>query len=270
MTEANETVIAGDQEQQKQELTQEEQSFVDSASNSSELDSYLNLYVGEGKKYKTVADLAKAYANADVFIETLKREKREVEEELQAEREKFKSLADVLDVFGKKEVVEKPKQESTPKQTEQNLEEVVRQVLAKEAQQQEVVKKKQETKQRLLEAFGSEDKAAEKINSFIKDNPNKKSVVEILATTDPDALIKLLKDEEGNTQPTQQKQVTPTLGGKSASAGTNTSGVLPITWSEARRIRKENPSYYKTHKFQKMLHEAALVAQKQGIDFYRT
>ena len=42
----------------------------------------LDQLVGEGKKYKTVEDLAKARIEADNFIEQLKREKAEVEQRL--------------------------------------------------------------------------------------------------------------------------------------------------------------------------------------------
>lgn len=53
----------------------------------------LNSLVGEGKKFKTVEDLAKGKISSDAFIETLKREKEELESRLtslQVEMEKQK------------------------------------------------------------------------------------------------------------------------------------------------------------------------------------
>lgn len=257
--------------EQQDTKTLSEQEFLDSASDKSELDEYLNMYVGEGKKYKDVKELAKAYANADVFIETLKREKRDLERELQEERDKYKTLADVLDSLNSNALntsVNKKEISNENKNKEEDIYTVVKKVLDEERQQYEIQQKKLQTKEKLIQAFGDEKTAAEKIQQFVKDNPAKKSVVEILATTDPDALIKLINDQPQQQQ--EQKKFSPTVGGKSASNDSIAKGVLPITWSEARRIRKENPQYYRSHKFQQLLHRAALEAQKQGIDFYRT
>lgn len=49
--------------------------------------------VGEGKKYRTIDDLAKAYVSADDFIETLKAENRELKEKATA----AKTVDDVLE-----------------------------------------------------------------------------------------------------------------------------------------------------------------------------
>mgnify|MGYP000205087855 CR=1 FL=1 len=48
--------------------------------------------VGEGKKYKTLDDLAKGYINADGFIEQLKAENRELKEKATA----AKTVDDVI------------------------------------------------------------------------------------------------------------------------------------------------------------------------------
>ena len=57
---------------------------------------YLTELVGEGKKYKDATELAKAYANADQFIETLKSEKHTLEEEYNGFKLKAKTVEDVL------------------------------------------------------------------------------------------------------------------------------------------------------------------------------
>ena len=46
-------------------------------------DSYLEQLVGEGKKYNSVEQLAKAYANADVFIEALKSQNNDLKSEVE-------------------------------------------------------------------------------------------------------------------------------------------------------------------------------------------
>ena len=56
-------------------------------------DPSVNVLVGEGKKYKSVEDLAKAYLSADDFIEKLKEENTH----LRAETEKLSKLDEVLE-----------------------------------------------------------------------------------------------------------------------------------------------------------------------------
>lgn len=260
--------------QDEKQPVQTEQEFLDSASDRNELDEYLNMYVGEGKKYKNVKELAKAYANADVFIETLKREKQELAEEIKQEREKYKTLADILNNL------QSIKEESTTDDTItdeknksldiNNIKQVVKKILEEETKERQVKELKLKTKQKLIEAFGSEQVAADKLYKFVQDNPAKKQVVELLSITDPDSLVKLIKDSEPTTKDTIKENVaTPTSHSVKTNSDMHT-GVLPITWSEARRIRKENPQLYRTHKFQQLLHRAALEAQKNGINFYNT
>ena len=56
-------------------------------------ESLFNALVGETQKYKTPDDLAKAYANADQFIETLKEENRKLREQAA----QAKTIDDVLE-----------------------------------------------------------------------------------------------------------------------------------------------------------------------------
>lgn len=63
-------------------------------------DDHLKELVGEGKKYKTTADLVKAVQEKDSFIERIKEENKGMREDLerfQAELDKATNLEDVLD-----------------------------------------------------------------------------------------------------------------------------------------------------------------------------
>jgi hypothetical protein len=66
--------------------------------------------VGDGKKYKTVDDLAKAYVNADTFIEQLKAENRELKEKVTA----AKTVDDVLERLQQQTVTHSDDSQSKP------------------------------------------------------------------------------------------------------------------------------------------------------------
>ena len=94
--------------------------------------------VGEGQKYKTVDDLAKAYLHADTFIQQLKEENQKYREQVTA----AKSIDDVLERLQQSQQQE----QVTPAQVEQpDISALVEQTLA-----QREVKKAQEAN--LLEA----------------------------------------------------------------------------------------------------------------------
>ena len=145
----------------------------------------------------------------------------------------------------------------------------VQEALQKEKQKEMELQNRQKLKNILLEHFKDENKAVETINRFINNDPNRKKVFNELAAIDPNAAAKLLGIDSPNQQQARPK-VNTTLGEQQASSNSIGSGVLPITWSQAREIRKSDPVRYKSHKFQSLLHKAALEAEKQGINFFNT
>ena len=70
--------------------------------------------VGEGKKYRSVEDLAKAYKNADQFIETLKTEKRTLEEQYHDAIAKNRSIEEIIEALNKQNEVVPPTIPATP------------------------------------------------------------------------------------------------------------------------------------------------------------
>jgi len=64
--------------------------------------------VGEGQKYKTPEELAKAYTNADQFIETLKEENRKLREQAAS----AKTIDEVLERMSKQNVA--PEDDTPP------------------------------------------------------------------------------------------------------------------------------------------------------------
>lgn len=227
---------------------------------------YLSRLVGEGKKYKDVEELAKAYYNLNMFAETLKREKREIENEFNKEKERAKTIEEILELVkesGTQDVIKEP--------VEQQKEDIEKKIAkAIELKEQERMRKEMynKTLQRLREEFGSEKQAFEYIQKYIGKDKNKQAVINQLGMTDPEGLIALIRPYA-----TQKTDGVATPSGETSyrvNADTNKTAGLPITWSEANKIRKEKPEVYYSGSFQSKLHQAASIAEARGIDFFNT
>jgi len=249
---------APEQETHKQEqMSQKEtKDTLDSVLSQEEKENYLNKYVGDGKKYKSVDELAKSYAHAEAFINTLKKEKEEMESEMEQLRESSKLVEDF------KEAQKEEKEDV-------DIDSKVQEALEKEKKKERELNNRKTLKQILLDNFDDESKAVETINSFTRNDPSRKELFDRLVTTDPQAAAKMLGvDTKQQEQPTQKTNTTLKEG--SAKGTSVTDGLLPITWSEARKVRQEDTQKYKSHSFQQKLHLASLEAEKQGINFFNT
>lgn len=251
-TQTNEKSVEAQTNEQSVEA-QKAHDTLDSVLSAEEKENYLNKYVGEGKKYRNIEDLAKSYAHAEAFINTLKKEKEEMEEEMERLREASKIV---------KELEEENKNES-----EKEIENRISEAIRKEREREREIENKKLLKQILLDSFKDEQKAVKAVSDFIGSDPIKKEVFNKLAASDPKAASKLL----GIDNPQQTKINTNTTIKEGSAVGNSVvDAVIPITWSEAKRVRREDPTTYKSHSFQQKLHRAALEAEKQGINFFNT
>jgi hypothetical protein len=87
------TIFTADNASTQQNTEQAAAQAVQTGTASQAQSEMVAVLVGEGKKYKTFDDLAKAYVNADGFIEQLKAENRELKEKVVA----AKTVDDVLE-----------------------------------------------------------------------------------------------------------------------------------------------------------------------------
>jgi hypothetical protein len=164
------TVFSGDQTVEQQP-TQAEQDLV-------------SILVGEGKKYKDVNDLAKAYMSADDFIETLKKENHELRGKANTEA----TLDTILERLQQQQntvQADKPKNESLSVSELQKLVEQTVTGLDNNKQRQANLAKADKM---LKEKFG--DKAVDVYRS--KASSEKLNAVYMeLASVDPDQFIAL-------------------------------------------------------------------------------
>jgi len=251
MTESNqEETILG----LKVETPEDKEAVVEAAND------FISQYVGEDKKYKNTEELAKAYDHLNRFAETLKHENKEYSAQLQEQQTRSKTIDEVIDYIKTTTPTE------TTNETPPDFDKLISQKLQERDIQAREIEIQNKSKELLISTFGDEGKAAEAVNTYISNDPNKKNLVMILGKTDPEGLARLLNV---STENKEQSIVSPTM----HSTKTTTSqgvGALPLTWTEATRVRKEDPKRYRSHAFQRSLHQAAAVAEKEGINFYKT
>jgi hypothetical protein len=201
--------------------------------------------VGENQKYKTPEDLAKAYTNADQFIETLKEENRKLREQAAS----AKTIDEVLERMSKHSG--SPEDDNPPVQG-YKLEDV-QQLVEKTLVGRETAKTKEQNLQKadtlMKEKFG--EKAVEVFKQKAS-SPEKVRILMDLAATDPTEFISLFTGStsvQSNTMDSGSVNTTsvPSTGGSRV----NVEG----TKEWAAKVRKENPQLYWSQDFQYKLQQ---------------
>lgn len=212
---------------------------------------YLAEFVGEGKKYSTVEDAAKALAkkavNSDQFIETLKSEKEELRRQYEESLTRSRTVEDILSAMQEKPVVEEPMQQDSKGPV--SIDEVLAEI---ERRNQERVAK--ETKQKALadawdkmsETFGGLDQAKIVVKDYIGNNEARKVLVNTMAVADPEGLVRLLNAKKQDTT-FMDDMPSKTIDTTSAPTG-------KLTWDIARQVKKDNPKLYNSRAFQQRMH----------------
>tara|TARA_X000001382_G_scaffold129998_1_gene123494 strand:+ start:6104 stop:6919 length:816 start_codon:yes stop_codon:yes gene_type:complete len=188
---------------------------------------YIDQLVGEGKKYSSIEELAKAKYHADQHISRIEEENkgmREISSELSFENRKLKedmtmleskvnSIFDKVDQqtiqkqnteTSKEESTQKPVEENTPLEeenkstTENNLEEIVMELLQKNQQQTQTQVNLKESNDFAVAKFGSEEAALKAVETKAKSLNMSMTDIQELAGKSPDAFKSLLGEVAKN------------------------------------------------------------------------
>lgn len=215
----------------------------------------INELVGEGKKYKTVDELAKAYKNADQFIETLKTEKRTVEEQYHDALAKSRSVEEILAALNetKTTIVETPTQTQVPVDVRGEVDKVL-------AERETAAKKKATADaswSKLADLYGDLDKARVAVTEYVGGDPVKAKLIDTLGSTNPDEMVKFMGS---------MRKPIETFTDDGASSNTDPNAIpTGLTWKLAKEIKKANPRLFNSMKFQTALHKAA----DSNSEFYK-
>lgn len=211
------------------------------ASATTDAASLLNALVGEKQKYKSVEELAKAYANADEFIQRLKEEN----EALRKQAEKVKSVDDILNQLTQIP----PKKADTPSQdattiSAEAVAEIVKNTLTGYETQKTREANLLKADKLMKEKFG--EKALEVFRNSAQ-TPEKKKALTELAAVDPDQFVQIfIQPASGSTTVDQSKVNSAAM----ANAPSHNS-----EWSKdwVAEVRKKDPGRYWSAEFQYQL-----------------
>jgi hypothetical protein len=201
--------------------------------------------VGETQKYKTPDELAKAYNNADQFIETLKEENRRLREQAAS----AKTIDEVLERMSKQNVA--PEEDKPPVQglTPDVVQQLVEKTLEGRKQQDTKTGNLLKADALMKEKFGEK---AEQMFKLKASTPDKARILMELAANDPAEFVSLFGVV--STTPTNNfdsgsvntTSVTSNGGDRTRVEGTK-------EW--AAKVRKDDPNTYWSQEFQYKLQQ---------------
>ena len=209
--------------------------------------------VGEGKKYRTVEDLARSRLEADIHIKKVEIENAEMREKLA----QAKGVEHVLEAV--KANAASAKDTPDPKDTQATGTSLSAEQVAKIVAEQVTGIRTKEVREsnlakanaKMVELFG--DKARD---VFLKEasTPELQRVYKDLAETNPDKFVSLF-------QPKTSVQQNVDTGGKNTTALPNLKepgAVQPGTQAYYAKLRKENPKAYYSPAIQLRMHSDAM------------
>lgn len=205
--------------------------------------------VGEGKKFKSIDDLARGKLEADKFIEQLKDEMRQLREDLSNQPSKEELLQTL------KERTAYDGEDTTSQIDESAIAELVESTLSQREKQRTAAENLKVAQDRAVNYFGDFNKAKDAI--IQKANELNMPVEELqnIAARSPKAFEAMLGISEKVTQSTRTT-TDGTINTDSLSSG-NTG---EESWEYFQKMRKENPRMYYTPKVQNRIFEL----KKQG------
>lgn len=209
--------------------------------------------VGDGKKYKTVEDLARSRLEADIHIKRVEKENAEMRTQL----EKAKSVEDILEAVkaqsaSANETPDPDKQVATPGLTAEQVAKMVAEQVAGQRTKEVRDANRTLANTKMIELYG--DKAQE---VFLKEAPTPalQAIYKELAEVNPEKFVALFQ------KPASAQQGVDT-GGKNTAALNLTQGsgvVQPGTQAFYAKLRKENPKQYYSAPIQLQMHKDAMI-----------
>lgn len=220
---------------------------------------YLEVLVGEDKKFKSVEDLAKGKAESDRFVNQLQKELSELRKELGTRM--------TLEEFLDKQKATKETAPATPapdadgnpvtKFNPEDIKRLVSEELTKEQQKVVQTQNLNQVKNHLRSIWGAG--FAHKLEEKAQELEVGKSFLEGLAASNPKAFLKLVGAEEA---PAPQPHVMVPTSTRDVPRPHNT---VRRTFYDYEKLRKENPREYFTPRVQNEMHK---LAEELGPAFY--
>jgi len=211
--------------------------------------------VGEGRKYKTIDDLAKSRLEADRFIEQLKQENHGMRDDLtrlQEDLERKAKLEDRLNSIESSQ--ENPR--NHPAVSEKEIEQMVQKSITQREQAQSAQQNLERTNQQMLERYnGDRNKAIEAVQNRASELGVSVKYLTDTAAKSPTAFHALMGTTDTQSKPQERPAPSEGTVRTEGLAATGVSGERD--WSYYERLRKESPKAYWDPKVQQQLFKDA-------------
>jgi hypothetical protein len=224
----------------------------------------LEQLVGEGKKYKTVEDLAKAYANADSHINELKTDLQSTREFI---AEELKKLAEQRTVQTPPAQIEEPRAPNSapaapPNGEVEDLDTRIAKVLEERDTNKRLQGNANLVQAVLVERLGSVEKATEAVIAKARELGVDGTYMKQTAANSPRAFFSLMgidPDQKpvSSSTPKPSSDVNPNM--------INTGAPKPRTYKYHEEVRKSNPKLYNSVSYQAQLMKDAM---ELGQEFF--
>lgn len=216
---------------------------------------YVAELVGEGKKFKTVADLARGKAEADLFIQTVVKQKDDLSKDYLRMREELDAKANLQDLVDRLNAKHTPSElplndgSREPKQLEpKDIEDLISKKILDNKRLEEESYNLNVVQAKLKERFGASSA------SVLKEQANTLRLtdddVHALAKKSPEAFFRVM----GLNQEKQETfQAPPRTNQRNDSFVP--AGGKKRTWSYYQELKKSNPTLYLDKKTQTQMHK---------------
>lgn len=202
-------------------------------------------YVGEGKKYKTDADLDKAYGNAETFIEQLKQdadEKRKTIEELSSELDKRKTAEEVAQALQQSKAnTDSTKSSISAEDITRLVADTVPQVISAQQKEDSNIKNLKTVEAEMIKVLGTAEKANEVANAKAAENGLSIEDFMSLAQKSPEAALKIAGMSSNVAVAAPVASAQPNV---NAQAIPDSNSSDESDWTYWQNLRREKPSVY--------------------------
>ena len=224
---------------------------------------FLSNLVGEGKKYSSANELAKAYHHINIHVDELKSDL----DQYKGGKELLNEVLDEIRNSNTEESASISAPPQAPVETQPQTEDVAKLVSDEFSRKEREIAQKhnvQNSFEQLTKIYGGESQAKAAVTKTIAGDSHIKDTIDKLSLTSPDAMVKFITGitpaettVEGNTP-----GVNAATGAPIAPTG--------LTWEQCRQIRKDDPRKYASPEFRQAMEAAANLAASKGIDYFAT
>jgi hypothetical protein len=234
---------------------------------------FFDEYVGPGKKYANIGELAKGYANADKHLSEVTRDAGIYK----SEAESIKELLMVTLVIPKPnepdpitppnedEPLAQPPAGSPPKEPDVDLKALVKEALGEVSSEEKRQANARMTEEATVKRFGSKDDALKAIQAKAEELGVSSQWIANQAFDSPKAYFTIMGFEpdvppKSNNTPASQSDLNP-----SRMAEANPGGPKPNSYQWFMEVRRTDPSRFRSREFQTQMMKAA----EENPDFYK-